>query len=164
MNWFKILDRWLERAETTLIILIVLTMILLSFLQVVLRNFFSTSISWGDIFLRHLVLWIGFIGASLAAREGKHINIDVLSKLLSAKVKRISQVIVSLFSSMVCYFLMAASIGFVRMEQEGSSVLFAHIPTWTIQLIIPIGFGIMMFRFFVRALQMVFDRSVEVRP
>lgn len=131
-------------------------MILLAFLQVILRNFFSTSIFWGDIFLRHLVLWIGFIGASLATKEGKHINIDVLSKLLTPKAKRISQIIVNLFASVICFFLMRAAITFIIMEREGGGIIFSDIPIWVAQIIIVIGFCIMMLRFFIRALENIF--------
>jgi TRAP-type C4-dicarboxylate transport system permease small subunit len=141
--------------ENILVIIILTLMITMAFLQVILRNFFSNSIMWGDIFLRHLVLWIGFLGASLATREGKHINIDVLSRLLSPRFKRISGIIVNLFSSVVCFFLMRASIGFIIMEKESGTTLLSGIPTWTAQIIIAIGFGIMMFRFFVRALDLV---------
>jgi len=75
-------DSGLAYVETGLIILILGSMVLLSFLQVLMRNFFDTGILWGDIFLRHLVLWVGFIGASLATREEKHINIDLLTRLI----------------------------------------------------------------------------------
>lgn len=141
--------------ENVLVIIILTLMIAMAFLQVILRNFFSTSIMWGDIFLRHLVLWIGFLGASLATREGKHINIDVLSRLLPTRFKRISGIVVNLFSSVVCFFLMRASIGFIIMEKESGTTLLSGIPTWTAQIIIAIGFGIMMFRFFIHALDLV---------
>ncbi len=155
MKCFHTIDDLLARIENVLIILIVISMIVLAFLQVILRNIFETSISWGDIFLRHLVLWIGFIGASLATREEKHINIDILSRLLSKKVKTISQIIVMFFSAAVCFFLMQAAIGFIRMEREGGSILFLGVPDWVVQIIIPIGFGTMMLRFFMRGLEQI---------
>jgi TRAP-type C4-dicarboxylate transport system permease small subunit len=131
-------------------------MIFLAFLQVILRNFFSTSIFWGDVFLRHLVLWIGFIGASLATREGKHINIDVLTKILPEKGKQISHVIINLFAAIVSFFLMHAAINFIKMEADMGGNLFSGVPTWTAQLIIAIGFGIMMFRFFIRSIENIY--------
>ena len=157
MKCFTIINNLLAKIENLFIIIILSTMILLSFLQVILRNFFSTSIFWGDIFLRHLVLWIGFIGASLATKEGKHINIDALSKLLSPKAKKVSQIIVNLFSSVICFFLMQAALTFINMEREGGSILFSDIPVWSAQIIIAIGFGIMMLRFFIRTLEFFFS-------
>ena len=133
LRCFHLLDIVLEKIENILVILILTVMILLAFTQVILRNFFSTSIFWGDIFLRHMVLWIGFIGASLATREGRHINIDALSRLLSHHTKLLSQTIVNLFSAVVSFFLMQAAIGFIGMEKDSGTVVFSSIPTWFAQ-------------------------------
>ena len=69
MKLFKKIDEIIAGLETALITVILSLMIILSFGQVVLRNFFNESILWGDIFLRQMVLWVGFIGASLADRR-----------------------------------------------------------------------------------------------
>jgi len=152
---FRFLDNLIARVENIFIIILLTTMILLACLQIVLRNFFDTSIFWGDILLRHLVLWVGFIGASLATRENKHINIDVLSKQLSPGFKKLSQIIVNLFATLICYFLMRAGMTFIEMEAASKSILFSGLPTWVAQLIIALGFGIMMFRFFTHALEQI---------
>ena len=68
MKILNFLNKWIEKTETVLLIVILTVMILLSFLQVLLRNFFDQGLLWGDIFLRNLVLWVGFLGASLATR------------------------------------------------------------------------------------------------
>lgn len=159
MKYIHKLDEYLARVETLLVILILSAMILLAFSQIILRNFFATSLSWGDILLRHLVLWIGFLGASLATREGRHINIDVLTRLVSPPVKRITQAIVNLTASIVCFFLLRASIQFLRFEMEGQSELFNGIPSWVAELIIAIGFGLMMLRFFIQSLNSIFTST-----
>jgi energy-coupling factor transporter transmembrane protein EcfT len=76
-NWYhhavmKILtaiNAWIAKIETIIIVIVLAIMILLAFFQVVMRNIFDQGLLWGDIFLRHLVLWVGFLGASLATRE-----------------------------------------------------------------------------------------------
>ena len=128
-------------------------MILIAFLQVILRNFFSTSILWGDLFLRHLVLWVGFLGAALATKESKHINIDALSRILSPTLKKIAGFITNLFAAIVCFFLTKASFTFIGYEKESQSILFENIPTWIFQTIIVFGFGIIMFRFLIHAIE-----------
>ena len=52
---------------------------------------------------------------------------------------------------------MQAAIGFIAMEREGGSELFEGVPIWTVQLIIAIGFGIMMLRFFILSLENLFN-------
>jgi len=149
------------KIETIFLIIILLTMIFLAFLQVILRNFFSSSILWGDTFLRHLVLWVGFIGASLATKENRHINIDALSRLLSKTKKRIVVIVVNFFSASVCFFLMRAAITFIKSEKQAGTTLFADIPTWIFQLIIAIGFGLMMFRFLIHSLENIFFKEAS---
>lgn len=156
MKYIIRLNNILAIAEKSFLIFILTTMILLAFLQVFLRNFFSTSLLWGDTLLRHLVLWVGFLGASLAAKEGKHINIDVLSRVLPSSWKRSVSVIVNLFSGTVCFFLMRAAITFIEYEKESSATLFGNVPIWIFQSIIVIGFGLLMFRFFMSALELLF--------
>ncbi|MBD3163147.1 MAG: TRAP transporter small permease subunit, partial [Candidatus Eisenbacteria bacterium] len=57
-------------------------MILLSGLQVVLRNFFQIGLLWIDPLVRTLLLWVAFLGAFAAAGRARHIRIDVLGRLL----------------------------------------------------------------------------------
>lgn len=143
----------MARIETILLIIILLSMILLAFLQVILRNFFHTSILWADTLLRHLVLWIGFIGASLATRERRHINIDAVSRLLSKTAQKITLSIINLFAGTICFFLLRAAMTFIQSEKEAGSILFTGIPTWVFQIIIVIGFGLMMLRFLIHTLE-----------
>ena len=64
-------------VERWTILLMMVALVLFSLYQIVLRNFFFTGIIWGDNLLRHLVLWIGFLGACRATAEGKHIQIEL---------------------------------------------------------------------------------------
>lgn len=161
------LNTILAKIETFFLIIILLTMILLAFLQVILRNFFSTSILWGDTVLRHLVLWIAFIGASLATKESRHINIDALSRLLSQSTKRVIGIIVNLFASAVCLCLLKASIIFLQSEKASGSTLFAAIPTWLFQIVIAIGFGLMTLRFLIHVFENILHSKLpeqEAQP
>lgn len=162
-KYINSINNILAKIETVFLITILLSMILLAFLQVILRNFFSTSIFWGDTFLRHLVLWIAFIGASLATKENRHINIDVLSRSLSKSAKRVTGIIVNLFASAVCFFLLRASITFVKYEKQSGSTLFKEIPVWIFQMIIAIGFGLMMLRFFIHAFENIISKKISDR-
>lgn len=152
----KILEKintWIEKAETALLVIVLTLMVIFAFLQVVLRNMFDEGILWGDILLRHLVLWVGFLGASLATREKKHINIDLFNRFLSQRGKEISQLITNLFSIFICILLTNASWTFVQDEKMMGTTLFADAPAWYFQIIIPIGFFLMAFRFFVHFLE-----------
>lgn len=127
----------------------------MAFVQVILRNFFDYSILWADIFSRHLILWVGFIGASLATYENKHINIDVLSRFLSPKKKQLSTIFTRLFSAIICILLAKASYVFIADERAAGSTLFWGIPVWIFMSIIFIGFVVISFRFILQAIQAI---------
>jgi len=157
MRFIEKLNSWIEKAETIVLIFVLGIMVIFAFLQVVLRNIFHEGILWGDIFLRHLVLWVGFIGASLATREKKHINIDVFSRLLSERGKIVSRFITNLLSVFICYLLADAGWTFVQDEQMMGTEIFVDFPAWYLQIIIPIGFFLMSFRFLTLALENIVD-------
>ncbi|MGA7159673.1 MAG: TRAP transporter small permease [Bacteroidota bacterium] len=152
MKFLLSVDRWLARITGWLIIFFLGVMIVMAFGQVVLRNFFHTSIEWGDVFLRHLVLWLGFLGAVIATGEGRHLKIEFINKLAPERYRKIIYIVTSLFAAVVCFFLMEAAIAFVRMERESADTLILNLPTSYFVMIIPVGYGIISFRFVVRSL------------
>lgn len=155
MKFLEALNNWIARIETGIIVIILTVMILLAFLQVILRNLFDQGLLWGDILLRHLVLWIGFIGASLATRDEKHISIDLFSRFLNPRGKNIAGLVTNLFSIFISYLLTDASWSFVMDEKMVGTTIFNDIPAWYFQIIIPIGFGLITFRFLVLAIKNV---------
>ncbi len=146
MRLLKQLNEMLARFEQGLLVAIVLFMVVFAFAQVVLRNVLDHSMGWGDILLRHLVLWVGFIGASLATKDERHINIDVFGRLLKGRAKSFVQLVINLFALYITLLLIRASYTFVLSEREYGSDLFAGIPAWYFQIIIPIGFLLIALR------------------
>ncbi len=153
MKIFRLINVNIEKIENIVLVLILSIMVLLSFLQVVLRNFFDQGILWGDILLRHLVLWVGFVGASLATREEKHINIDLFTRFLKPRGQDIARIVTNLFAVYICWLLADAGWTFVQDEKMAGTLIFNEIPVWYFQIIIPIGFLLMSFRFFISVLE-----------
>ena len=151
MGQWERIDRGLDRAEGILIVLLLGLMIGIAFLQIVLRNLFATGLSWADALVRNLVVWVGFIGAVLATREGKHITIDLILRGLPQRAKGVIERLTYLFSFGICGFLTFAAIKFIRNEALMGSRTFWEIPTWVPGLILPATFVLMTFRFGLRA-------------
>ena len=153
MKFLTNINTWIAKLESAIIVIVVTIMVLLAFFQVVMRNIFDEGLLWGDIFLRHLVLWVGFLGASLATRDEKHINIDLFTRFIAKKWQVIPRIITQLFSVVVCWFLADAAISFISDEITYETIVFGDVPAWYLQIIIPIGFILMMFRFFILAIE-----------
>jgi C4-dicarboxylate transporter DctQ subunit len=143
-------DDGLGRLEGVLLVALLSVMVVLSFTQVILRNVFSESLLWGEILLRHLVLWIGFLGAARATGEGRHISIDAFARFLPPRTRTFVRLLTNCFAVFICAFLLRASLTFISDEIEFGSTVFTDVPSWYSQIVIPAGFGLMIFHFTVR--------------
>ena len=159
MRIIESIDKLIAKIETALVILLLSAMIILAFTQVVLRNVFSKGILWADPMLRYIVLWIAFLGASLATREDRHINIDILTRLLSPRLKKITGTVVNLFTAGVCFLLLRASVVFIKTEIEFPREIFFGLKVWMVESIIPVGFLIMGLRFILNAVKICISRT-----
>jgi TRAP-type C4-dicarboxylate transport system permease small subunit len=152
MNLLKSIDKVLTKFEGYILITLLLVMVVMAFLQVVLRNLFSSGILWADIVLRHLLLWLGFLGAALATSENRHINIDALRRFFSKRMRSAVEVVTNSFAAVICFMLSRAAWTFVQGEIADRRVLFGDVPSWYAQVIIPVGFGLLVVHFAIRAL------------
>ncbi|MCU7843989.1 MAG: TRAP transporter small permease [Candidatus Thiodiazotropha sp. (ex Monitilora ramsayi)] len=139
------------RMEEGLMALMLSVMILLATGQILLRNLFDTGLFWADPSLRLMVLWLALLGAIAATHDDRHIRIDLFSRFLSSRGKRISQSINDLFSAFVCAIISWHAGRLVYLEWQDGTQLFGSLPAWLGEIIIPIGFAIMAVRFFFSA-------------
>jgi TRAP-type C4-dicarboxylate transport system permease small subunit len=144
--WNK-LDAKISRIETILVTILLALMILMAFSQIVLRNFFSSGIDWSDALVRYLVVWVAFVGAAIATREGKHITFDLLSRWLTGTGTIAIQALSNFFSAVICSLLTVAAAKFIWFEAQMGSTAFLDLPVWVPELIMPIAFGLMTLRF-----------------
>lgn len=145
--------RFLHRIEDGILILMLMVMIFMAVLQIVLRNLFDSGILWGDGLVRILVLWIGLVGAMIASRNNHHISIDVVSRFLPPHLKRVSSLVISLFTMGICWVMAYFSFTFVLLEKEDGMTAFAAFPVWICESIIPVTFGIIGFRYMILSFQ-----------
>ena len=141
------LGSFYERMEEILLVSLVLLMVCLGFLQILFRNLISVGIVWIDPLVRHLVLWIALLGASLATRENRHIAIDLLSRRVSAARYSRIQGAVQLFSALVCLLLVHPALRFVQNDYVPGKTLAFGIPLWFSQMIMPVMMLVIGVRF-----------------
>lgn len=139
-----------HHLEEGVVVSMLLTMIVLTCVQVVMRTFFSSGLDWADALLRYLVLWSGLLGAAICTRQGQHINIDLASRLLPAKWLRWLGVVLNLFSTVVCAGLTWSGYLFVKSEMEfGGNATLLGLAHWQLTLIFPLAFALMTLRFLI---------------
>lgn len=80
-----------------------------------------TGYSWSQSYSLIMLLWVGFLGASIAARERRHLRIDLVRKLLPADklpwFNAVSYLLAAAFTTIVVY------LGFIYMVGPDSTYL-----------------------------------------
>ncbi len=156
MNAWKLISEKIAGVEKVFLSSLLAAMIILVLIQIIMRNFFHSGIIGGVEIVRHLVLWIAFVGAGLATREGRHVRIDMSSRILSARGREIADIASTLFSVVVCSILFVASCKFVYMDFTSSGVAsFLNVPLWIMEVIIPVGYLIVTIRFSANAINAI---------
>ena len=153
MGLLRTAERRLAAFEQGLLAGLLLVMVALSFSQVVLRGF-SAGLLWADTFLRHLVLWVGFLGAALAAADDKQFAMDAAFRLMSRPVKVAVHAGLHLLTAGVCALMARASWTFFLQERAAAPVLFSvggfHLPTWWFETILPAGFALLCLHYLLK--------------
>lgn len=142
--------RLLTRAETALAGLSLLLLVALTLTQTVARNLFDTGLPAADAVTRHLVLYILFFGAALAAENQRHIRIDVVAAWLSqAALDRLHRPLNALAAVVCILFTLAAARFWL---DEWTYVSDAERWQTLVNLILPFGFGLLSLHFLLAAL------------
>ena len=147
--------------EIAIISLLLATLIFFGTLQIVLRNFFQQGIVWADPLMRHIVLWLGCLGGVLATAKMRHINIDVLGRLLPERYQPLRNRVVAVATALATSVIGFAALKLVLDERAFGETDFLSIPTWILQSILPIAFMLITYRALVNFMLSPATREVE---
>ena len=147
-QFFESINNFFAKIEKIFLVIGVSVMILVVFFDIILRELFDGGFIWAKELAAFLMIWVGFVGASLAAKENKHIVVGIPEKLFPKKVLPY----VSLFASVIIFTvtILIAYLGFnyvLETKEFGETSLVLNIPLWIVQIIIPASLVIIAFRF-----------------
>ena len=80
---------WFYKFLELLVVVCMVAMVVMVFGNVVLRYGFNSGISISDEMSRYCFVWLTYIGAMVAMREGGHLGVDSLVKHLSLGGKKV---------------------------------------------------------------------------
>ena len=60
-------------------------MVIVIFMQVVMRYVFNNSLSWSEEFARYLFIWFSWLGVSAGLKDGEHLRVEILSTALAKR-------------------------------------------------------------------------------
>lgn len=133
----------------------------LVFANVVLRYGFGMSLAWAEEASRYMMIWLAFLGAGLALREGAHIAVETLPDSLPRTPARLLRSLVVLLMAGFLALLLWLGWNYAQFAMmQRTPVL--RLPVGYIYLAIPIGMGLMLLHLLLIARRYVLsDRSDE---
>jgi len=140
--------RWIERLEEGLLAFLLAVMVSITFMQVIARYIFNYSFVWALEVTTVLFAWLIFIGMSYGVRVGSHIGVDALVKSLGPIASRIVGSIAAVLCIVYAVIVTIGGYQYVRkMYDVGILMQDVPIEQWIPRLVLPLGFGLLAFRF-----------------
>ena len=121
-------ERILLAANRGLIVGMMAAMVALVFANVVSRYVFNYSIIWAEELSQYLMVWITFLGAGLAMREGRHVSVQMLQDALPPRLVRGARISVEFIILGFLAALVVLGVMFVRFAWDQETPVM-NIPT-----------------------------------
>jgi len=96
-------------------------------IQVFMRYLFLFSLSWSEEVARYLMIWVSFLGASLALKYGFHIGVEFIMNRIPEKIREWVHLVAKIG---ILIFLIYFTIGGFRIswavrDQDSPALLFS---------------------------------------
>jgi len=140
-------DRLLGCAEEIFVGAVLAFSAGLLFVNVVLRYWFLAPIGWAEELSLYVVVWMVFVGASVAVRTRGHIAIDLLALALSpANRRRLSLLVGVIVLVFLAFFIYYSGGHTLRIRASGQLTPVMLEPMWLTYLAMPTGGALMFLR------------------
>ncbi|WP_422485385.1 TRAP transporter small permease [Gudongella sp. DL1XJH-153] len=135
----NVIDKYIRQIIA--IVLIVMTVVLSS--QVIARYLMGTGLTWSEEIVRYMCIWMVFLGATSAQKEGSQISVTALEELLPPLPQNILMWIQKIF--VIVYSGIVMWIGFNTLKVASTQASpNMRIPMNYVYIVIPISMIIML--------------------
>jgi TRAP-type transport system small permease protein len=90
------LEHFVVRLNQGLVIALMASMAVLVFANVVARYLFNFSVIWVEELTQVQMIWVAYLGAGLALREGRHVAVDTTQDLLPTPLRRLLRQLIAI--------------------------------------------------------------------
>ncbi|KPQ07082.1 MAG: TRAP-type C4-dicarboxylate transport system, small permease component [Rhodobacteraceae bacterium HLUCCA12] len=143
MPFFRRAERAFVALNAWVVIACLVAMTGVVFSNVGLRYLTGQSIAWADEVARYLMIWMTFLGAGLALRQGGHVAIANLHDILPVTARRVLRAAIVLL--LLGFFGYMVWVGHEYMGRMGRQLTPAtRVSYWYVYLAIPTGFVLLI--------------------
>jgi tripartite ATP-independent transporter DctM subunit len=132
--------RPLDRAENGFAGALFILMAGLPLADFITRQFDPVGIPGSLDIVKHLALWVGFLGAAIAAREGKLLSVATGALIPAGRLRDAASVLAGMTTAAVSGLLAWGAVELVVNTRDLGSTIGPHVPAWLTQLVLPASF------------------------
>lgn len=137
-------------TENAVVVTALAVMVLVPLVESVGRSLLGVGIPGAAPLVQHLTLWIAFLGAALAAREGKLLALATGELIPDGRGRDTALVVAAAVGCGISVLLMRGSIDLVLIEREAGTQIAGLVPTWLAQSVLPVAFALIAVRLVLR--------------
>lgn len=145
------MSRIAARLEDAVCALALIVMALLPLVETGLRRAFGVGLPGSGPIVQHLVLWVGFLGAAVAAREGKLLALASAVLVREGSWRRAGDAFAAAVGAGVSTLLAWGALELVTSERAAGTAIGGGIAAWVAQLALPVAFTLIVVRLVWRA-------------
>ncbi|MBS9404650.1 TRAP transporter small permease [Halomonas sp. TRM85114] len=154
-------DTFISKLEAVILAAGVLLMAVNTVANVIGRFVLGESIMVSGEVNRILIIMITFAGIGYAARHGRHIRMSAIYDALPVGGRKALMIFISLFTSLIMFFLLYYSIIYiVDLYSKGRVLPALGFPIWIIYIWVPLGFLITGIQYLLTAIKNLTSRDV----
>jgi tripartite ATP-independent transporter DctM subunit len=128
--------------------------------EIVSRRFLGAAIPGSGAFAATLTLWLGMLGAAIAARDGKLLTLATGEFLPKGPIGDAAHVVAGTIGALISTIFALGGGALVLSDRLAGDHVAAGLPTWVADLALPIGFGLIAIRLVWRASPSWYGRGV----
>jgi tripartite ATP-independent transporter DctM subunit len=119
--------------------------------QIAARKFLHVAIPGEAAIVSSLTLWLGMLGAAIAARDGKLLTLATGEFLPKGRIGAVAHVFAGAVGALISTVLALGAVALVKSDRLGGDMLTPQIPVWAADLVLPVGFALIALRLAWRA-------------
>jgi len=132
-------------AENVLATLALAGIMLLPLAEIAMRSLLNTGIPGAGPFTLNLTLWVGLLGAAIAARDGKLLTLAT-GEFLPKGTVNVAHVVSGFAGAAIAMMFAVGGLALVRSEREVGTIVAVGVPVWIATLAFPICFALIAVR------------------
>ena len=154
--------KWIDdHFEKALISIIICVISVLMMAQIILRSFFSASLSWSDETCRYLFIWAAGLGISYATKNEAHLRMDILPNLFK-KLEKPLIVVCDIAVIAVSVYLMGPGLDVLsQLAATGQKAASTHVPMYLVYASMWVGLALSIIRILERYIKMLLRRFLR---